>query len=219
MKAIVFKYFNEEHRKEDNIKEFIDAIPTGSVFYDLGACLGWFSIYAAAIGLKTYAFEVDKFNFEGLEKNMIMNPEIHSNIRVFNKGIADKRRIVNLNAGNQVIGGHHKTLDLEDYTGQENIVHKDYVYEIEVIGLDEFITELELPFPEYLKVDIDGSEHAFLQGATKSLENAKGLVIELEESSDLFQDCYDTIISYGFNLKKKYKIPSETCVNFLFEKI
>lgn len=218
MKAIVFRHFNDDHRREDNIKEFIDQIPAGSTFYDLGACLGWFSLYAASLGLNTYSFEVDEFNFIGLEQNLALNPSVHGNIKTFNRGIADRRRTIKLNAGNQMIGGHHKTLDLENYAGQENIVRKDFVYDVEVIGLDEFITELGLPFPEYMKIDIDGSEHAFLQGAQKSLEHAKGIVIELEESNKYFQECYETILSYGFKVKEKFAIPQETCVNFWFEK-
>lgn len=208
---IIFKYFSEEHRREDNIKEFIDQIPQGRNFYDLGANLGWFSLYAAALGHSTYAFEIDESNFQGLDHNIFLNPDLP--VRAFNLGVADQKRVVKFRASNQEIGGHHKTIELEDFSASDGIISYNYTRELEVNSLDNYVRELELPWPDYLKVDIDGSENAFLRGASASLEWAQGLVIELFESNPYFQESQSLIQDAGFFLEKVYPIPGHPGLN------
>jgi hypothetical protein len=51
----------------------------------------------------------------------------------------------------------------------------NYVEEqpIEVVALDDYIPSARLPPPNYLKVDIDGSELPFLEGARNTLKSPK----------------------------------------------
>jgi len=204
---IVFKITSSEHKKEDNIKEFIEKIPEGSIFYDLGANLGWFSLYAASLNLKTYAFEMDPFNFKGLEENVLGNSNIIHNINIFNKGIAGFNGKGNMLYTNEEIGGHNKVLKLDNFSGPHHQDSFNMSREIEVVTLDNFITENNLPWPDYLKIDIDGSEHSFLMGNPITLDKCKGMVIELWEGSKLYQDCVSILERYGFNMVKKYDIP------------
>lgn len=208
---IVFKHFSEEHRREDNIKEFIDSLPANSIFYDLGANLGWFSLYAAALGHSTYAFEIDEHNFQGLEQNLALNPGVY--VKAFNRGVADCKRKVTFRASNQHVGGHHKTIDVEDFSASEEIISYAYTKEVEVNSLDNYIKAFELPMPDYLKVDIDGSEHSFLLGAQESLTSARGMVIELFEENQYFEDSQRIIEACGFSLEKVYEIPGHKGLN------
>jgi FkbM family methyltransferase len=198
----IYKY--NEHSKEDNIKEFIDEIPKG-IFYDLGANLGYFSLYACSVGHQVYAFEVDENNFEGLKANSEANPTFE--VKIFNKGIADTKRKVILRTRGNSIGSHHKTLELDDFASIQTIVSYNHTKEIEVDSLDNFIVENNLPWPEYLKVDIDGSEHSFLKGSPLTLNKAKGMVIELVKESEFYQKCVDILHDHGFILTKTYEIP------------
>lgn len=211
------QYTNRCHSREDNIKEWIDGLKPKSIFYDLGANLGWFSLYAASKGLETYAFEIDKQNFEGLKKNCELNG--FKNHHAFNLGIADSKRKVKLRKSTEKIGEHLKTLDLEQFSADDKIVSYNYVEEVEVNSLDNIITELKLPYPEAIKVDIDGSEFAFLLGATKTLEKANSLIIELFEKSKFYPNMLSILEEHSFVLSKKYPIPKEEHLfNFLFVK-
>ena len=49
--------------------DFIDSIPKGGTLFDLGACEGRFSIYAALKGINVIAFEPEKMNFKALSEN------------------------------------------------------------------------------------------------------------------------------------------------------
>jgi len=201
------KYLDEAHEKEDNIKEYINNLEKGSIFYDLGANLGWFAIYAASIGLKTYAFEVDDNNFLGLEANskQFDFPDLH----LFNVGIADTKRSVILRKYDNDIGSHRKTLELDDFAASDRVISYNHTKLIDVDSLDNIIQEKSLPLPDHLKVDIDGSEHAFLIGSPKTLAYAKSLVIELCLETKFYQDCLDILSNAGLAETARYDIPNE----------
>jgi FkbM family methyltransferase len=216
-KSIEWVYTSSEHSNEDSIKEYIDQNPPG-IFYDLGANLGWFSLYAGTLGHQVYAFEVDEANFSGLKDNLGANPRL-TGINIFNIGIADKKRRVKLRCNNTEIGGHHKTLELENFNAVSRIISYKHVTEIEVDSLDNIIEENGLPFPDYLKVDIDGSEYAFLLGSPNVLSKCKSMVIELCPSTDFYNECLQILEGHGFKLSKTYPIPGwEDGFNYVYEK-
>jgi hypothetical protein len=62
-----------QRKYEEEVYVYIMKIPRGAVFFDLGASIGNFSLFSAARGLKTYAFEPDPKNFEALELNRRAN--------------------------------------------------------------------------------------------------------------------------------------------------
>jgi len=213
----MMKYYDEAHQREDNIKEYISTLESGSVFYDLGANLGWFALYAASIGLKTYAFEVDDNNFLGLQENAKQFD--FPNLELFNIGIADRKRSVLLRKYDNVIGSHRKTLELDDFAASDRVISYNHTKMIEVDSLDNIIQEKSLPYPDYLKVDIDGSEHAFLVGSPNTLTNAKSLVIELCKENSRYDDCVAILLSYGFIEKERYSIHNEDKLfNVVFDK-
>lgn len=217
-KSIEWVYTSSEHRNEDSIKEYIEQNPPG-IFYDLGANLGWFSLFAGNMGHEVYAFEVDEANFFGLEENVKANPEI-PNLHIFNIGIADKKRKVKLRCNNTEIGGHHKTLELDNFNAVSGIISYKHVTEIEVDSLDNIIEEIGLPFPDYLKVDIDGSEYAFLLGSPKVLAHCKSMVIELCPSTDFYNECVRILEDSGFKLAQIYPIPGWIDgFNYVYEKV
>ena len=80
---------------------------------------------------------------------------------------------------------------------------------IEVDSLDNIINEKLLPYPDHLKIDIDGSEYAFLTGSPKTLMNAKSLVIELCQDNKFYDDCTRILSEFGFREKDRYIIPKE----------
>lgn len=216
-KFIEWVYTSSEHSNEDSIKEYIGQNNPG-VFYDLGANLGWFSLYAGTLGHEVYAFEVDEANFSGLQANLEANPEI-TNVAIFNIGVADKKMKVKLRCNNTEIGGHHKTLELENFNALSRIVSYKHVTEIEVNSLDNIIEEKGLPFPDYLKVDIDGSEYAFLLGSPKVLSKCKSMVIELCPTADFYKECVQILEDSGFKLRKTYTIPGwEDGFNYVYGK-
>jgi FkbM family methyltransferase len=168
---------------ETEVYDYIDRLPRGSVFYDLGASIGHFSMYAAARGMVTYAFEPDPKNFAALAANSKVNA--FANLHLFQVAIADgetEQGVLLSNSRKRRTGDHHKVLKLSESAAHPTILtHLDAEQPVTTWSLDAAIDREHLPVPNYLKVDIDGSELAFLRGARATLQNTnlRGFMIEL----------------------------------------
>src|SRR5947207_15699801 len=59
--------------RETEVLDFIDGIGAHEVLYDLGACAGRFSLYAALRGVRCFAFEREELNFRALMADIELN--------------------------------------------------------------------------------------------------------------------------------------------------
>ena len=103
-----FKFEAEDFTSKDEpeVLDYIDSLPIGDTFYDLGSCVGYFSLYAKNKGLNVYSFEVDPKNFGGLQSNVKVNG---FDIKTFNVGVSSgDKRMWKLMVGQNIIGGHRK---------------------------------------------------------------------------------------------------------------
>ena len=71
---------------------------------------------------------------------------------------------------------------------------------VRVVSLDDYIGTSRCPTPDYLKVDIDGSEQPFLKGAPRTLQSRvlKGIVFELHDQDPAYVDIVDQLNRLGF---------------------
>jgi len=207
-------------QKDDLVKEYVKSLPSGSNFYDLGACVGTYSILAYSQGLNSYAFEVDKVNYHAASENFFLNFGYDDErFKIFNTGVADTEREIELRIGQPEIGGHHKTLNLEDFCGHPSAKQHHQVTTVTVDSLDNLIKKHNLPYPDHIKIDIDGSEYAFMFGAKESLKHAKSIIIELYEENEYFQKILDILEkNYIFKLIKKGNYLEPGLRDYWFEK-
>jgi FkbM family methyltransferase len=197
--------------------DFIDDIPENSVLFDLGACEGRFSIYAALKNVDVYSFEPEQKNFEVLQKNIFHN-NVSKNIKTFNVGIGECEKEATLNIGQPWAGGHQKVVSNE-FTRQDLNFDFKTSQKIKIVGLDDFIKSQKLPFPSYLKIDIDGSEVPFLKGALETLKKAKSLIFELDEKDNNFEYIIKTLNEMSYKVVAKHLVPNEPSLfNFIFNK-
>lgn len=198
----IFDYIDKINVKEEN-------------FYDLGACVGIFSLYAASRGLTCIAFEIDPDNFIGLNGNISAN-NFSSKVKIFNKGVSDGKdteAILQIPPGKQ-IGGHNKILKMQESTAVDSDRSHYQQILVPVDSLDNYVEKFNLPIPLNAKVDIDGSELAFLRGAPKALTTLKSLMIEIFEINPLHKEVLAVIDSYKFILHKKHIITQPGCVGY-----
>lgn len=201
-----------QQQYEEEVYDYILKMPRGAVFFDLGASIGNFSLFSAAHGLKTYAFEPDPQNFEALELNRRANafPEL----RIFEIAIsdgADPRGVLMSNSKKQRRGDHHKVLKVLENSAHSSVLgHLDTEHIVRTLSLDQAIEQLKLPVPDYMKIDIDGSEVAFFKGAAKTLANPKlrSLMIELYKESPFYPGLLRTLADANFELEAEFQITS-----------
>ncbi|NND51906.1 MAG: FkbM family methyltransferase [Flavobacteriaceae bacterium] len=192
--------------EQENL-DFIDGLPENAIFYDLGSCEGRFAIYAGLKGKRVYAFEPEKDNFETLKAN-ITNNNLVGQVIAFNVGVGEKNEDGILNIGQPWPGGHQKIVESTIHRSDLDFDFKTN-QKIQIVGLDTFIEQNQLENPDYLKVDIDGSEIPFLKGASKTLEKVKKLIFELNKNDENYQNILSNLESKGLKFESEHEVPNE----------
>jgi FkbM family methyltransferase len=192
--------------RETEVLDFIDSIPVGGVLYDLGACEGRFALYAALRNVRCYAFEPESANFVAMLCNIELNHRAKGLVTPLNCAVGDQTRSATLNIGQPWAGGHQKVVDGGGRVDLEiNFVSTQT---IQVIALDEFISKRKWPLPDFLKVDVDGSEIAFVKGAAKTLkrQELKGIMFELLERDASYNQVVLSLGDCGFIIADRFEV-------------
>jgi FkbM family methyltransferase len=200
--------------------DFIDDIKPGEILFDLGACEGRFSIYAALRGIKCYSFEPEKNNYAAFLQNMEVNQILLGAITTYKLAVGESNRTAMLKIGQPWAGGHQKVVEQVETRNDLKFEFKDEEL-IDVISLDTFISKNELECPDYLKVDIDGSEVAFMQGAQQTLSNKKlkKIIFELESNDKNFENIISNLEENGLKEEKRFQVPNEpNLFNIIFNR-
>ena len=201
--------------------DFIDQIKAGEVLFDLGACEGRFSIYAALKGIKCHSFEPEKNNYSAFLENLQVNTLGQEIVKTYKLAIGEENKKGKLNIGQPWAGGHQKVVQQVETREDLKFDFKD-VEEIEVVSLDQFIEDNNIEHPDYLKVDIDGSEVSFLQGAQKTLRNKKlkKVIFELETNDKNFDLIILNLKKNGLEEEQRFGVPNEpNLFNIIFKRI
>jgi FkbM family methyltransferase len=183
--------------KEPETLNWIDSFNDGSIFYDIGANVGLYSIYAAKIrNCSVYSFEPSVFNLEILAKNVSANG-LSDLVTVMPFAISDKTQIGMLNMTSDSYGGALSTFD-KSYGSDGNELNVNFRYSMMAISLEDIVNKLNIACPDYIKIDVDGIEELILNGGIEILSKVKGVLIELP---DLWLDqkvaCEKILINSG----------------------
>lgn len=192
--------------KEPETIEWINGFEPGSVFWDIGANVGVYTLYAAKRKIKVMAFEPSAVNYRILSKNIEING-MHNTISGYCAAFSDTSTIGYLNMASTISAGalscFGQSKDAYDVCGTKY----DVAFKQGMIGfsLDDFVEKYSPPFPNYLKIDVDGIEDKIIAGASKTLrsEKLKALLIELDTEDKEYCDRVTSIIeNAGLRLVK-----------------
>jgi FkbM family methyltransferase len=194
--------------RETEVLDFIDSIPSDGVLYDLGACEGRFALYAALRNIRCYAFEPEAMNFAAMLRNIELNGDrARALITPLNLAVGDRAYTGNLKIAQPWAGGHQKVLD-----DGSSRVDLDFNFttdqKVRVVALDDFASEHALPPPDFLKVDVDGSERAFIKGSIRTLQckQLKGIMFELHERDTGYGEIISSLQGSGFAIRARFEV-------------
>lgn len=162
------------------------------IFWDIGANVGLYSIYAANFhkNISVYSFEASTSNLRCLSRNISIN-SFQNKINICQLPVTNKEKVfLEMKEKQFMEGGAISTFGEDfDYRGNK-ILSPENNYFILGTSINSLIDDNTLQVPNYLKVDVDGIEHLILQGANKYLKhkNLKGISIELNEN---FKEQFD----------------------------
>jgi FkbM family methyltransferase len=177
-----FDWIKEEFLKSDvwepKTTEYIEKhLKTGQTFVDIGANVGYFSILASKLGAKVLAFEPSLNNRTLLEKNIKDN---NCDVQVFSQALSNEN-------GSAI-------LYTDTTPGQYSLMGSGKGEAVDVVTYDS----LNLPIPDFIKIDTEGNERKVLEGMQSVLTTDKPITIIIEDWKGETTDFL--IRTHGFNL-------------------
>ena len=169
--------------REPETLAWIETFAPGEVLWDIGANIGVFTLYAARVAsARVVAFDPLPFNHAGLVRNLTLNG-LHDRVMALCIALSDKTEIAPLKVPQEADtpGGAGGVFAGEtDNYGQA----VDAVYELRALGysIDDFLEKFDVPFPNHLKMDIDGIQDRVIAGARRTLRDVrlKSAMLELQ---------------------------------------
>jgi FkbM family methyltransferase len=168
-------------------KLFEKTIPLGSVVYDLGGHVGFYSLLASELvgpAGKVFVFEPVPRNVFYLREHLRLNNV--SNVIVIEAAVSDQSGIVTFDEGPN------------NYMGRMALVGN---LQVKAITLDELYSKKEIPLPDYIKIDIEGGELLALKGAYSILRESHASIFLATHSGGVHKDCCQYLQSLGYRLK------------------
>jgi len=172
---------------EGDVEEFIKShLKEGSVFVDLGANVGYYTLIASRlVGSRgrVYAVEPVPSTAAILRLNVILNKL--DNVIIIEKAAWFTKEKVNL----RIPGSDYGYASVVRGYGKSMLV--------EACPLDELLQDVD--HIDILKIDVEGAEYEVLKGAKNTLHKTKCIVLELTRN---IKEVFELLINYGFKIKK-----------------
>ena len=152
-------FWNNFSNWEQNDLDFLSQIgKENKIFIDIGAWIGPYTLVAASMGMKVYAFEPDKVAFQELKKNIELNNFKHKP-EIFNFGLSKTDTKAYLYSNTNDFGKSES--GLINYKNQKNTKKT----EIELKNFSQEIYKIKSYSSNYrikaIKIDIEGGEFLF----------------------------------------------------------
>jgi len=169
------------------------ALTTGNVFYDVGANAGFFTILAARVVGTTgrvLSFEPFAENAESIREQIDINSLRQCDL--FVKAVSDRSGTANFAAGEHNALGHLSSPAFAPVGEGKELT-------VQTVTLDEVAAGN--PFPNLIKIDVEGAETQVLAGAHSLLGSPRPpkLIIELH-GKEKARSVEATLVSFGYRL-------------------
>ena len=214
------QYPREFATREPETLAWIDAFETPCRFWDIGANIGVFSIYAGLrLGVEVRAFEPAAASYGALCRNIEAN-RLGDRVQAYCLAISDRTELGRLNLSGTNAGSVFNAFEsTDDCFGNEIAV----VSRQGMVGfsIDSFRRLFGLAAPNYLKIDVDSIEERILAGARETLRDPdlRSVLIELEAADTYRNDLLtDALEAAGFGLTMRSSTNQGGVVNGIFER-
>ena len=166
---------------------FEKLVTPGSIVFDIGAHVGFYSLLASVlVGStgKVFAFEPLPRNLRFLRTHLEINRV--TNVTIVEAAVSNFTGIGLLETGQDSSTGHISS------TGH---------LEVRTVSLDDLIRSGEVPLPDFIKIDIEGTEMLVFSGAKLVLESGCPTIFLATHGCEVHQACCNYLLSLGYSLK------------------
>ena len=185
-----YKRVSSLFTKEPTTCPWIDTFSADDVFFDVGANVGMYSIYAAQFrGCRVFSFEPESQNYAELNKSIWLNG-LHSRMTAYCCAISSEERmsVLHLSTFGPAFAHHdfHDNLWEKDKRLGAEVYKKDERLTQGCISgsLDRLVADGTLPSPNHIKVDVDGLESKVIESCKNILASPtlKTILVEIDFS-------------------------------------
>lgn len=208
--------------KEPATIAWIEQMDKEGVFWDVGANMGGYAVWAAKRREMTvFAFEPESGNYALLTRNFVINSVAGEAYCV---ALTKENKVGRLFTSNSDVGGSCHSFDQQvgpDLKPREGVPQGCIGFTID--GL----VEAGLPPPNYIKIDVDGLEFDVLQGALDTLKRPelKGLCVEVNPAVPEHAKMLEWIAGFGFTFDQaqvdgstRKDGPFKGCAEYVFKR-
>ena len=217
--------------KEPETLEWIDTFNQKNkiIFWDIGANIGLYSIYAALkhSNIQIISFEPSTSNLRVLSRNISIN-ELEEKISINQIPLTKNQNQFLLMEESRFVEGWSMNTFGEGIDFEGKKIQPKNKYKIFGTNINYLIKNNILSVPNYIKIDVDGIEHLILEGGSDYLENneIKSISIELNENfKDQFNGVLKIMDKSNFRIKHKKQAAEfyesdefSKTFNYIFEK-
>ena len=166
--------------KEPETLEWLDRLPEACTLWDVGANVGLYSVYAAKKKkCQVVAFEPSVFNLELLARNLFLNV-LQDQVTIAPFALSDGLGSSVMRLTTIDWGGSLSTFGKK--VGWDGKPIQDiFAFRTLGLSLDQAVSVLQIPPPDFIKMDVDGIEHFILQSGPAVLSQVEGILVEIND--------------------------------------
>lgn len=170
----------------DQSRIFAEVLKEGQVVYDLGAHIGYYTVLASALvgpSGHVVSFEPLPANLQDLRRHLQMNG--CDNVTVIEACVAE-------HTGTCSFARRRAT--------RAGAIAPDGQLTMPMVSLDELVDEGTIPAPDCMKIDVEGSEFAALQGARSLIARTHPTILLSVHGDELRAQCLDFLSAHAYQL-------------------
>lgn len=167
--------------KEPDTIAWIDTFDRCAVFWDVGANVGVFALYAAAVrGCRVLAFEPSAANYFVISRNVELNA-LADRMTAYCLAVAPATELGVINLDSADLGAAMSQFGRPGDASRYGSRHAPIVQGVAGVTLEDLVARFNAPPPTYLKIDVDGLELPILQGGRTLLRHPalREIMVEL----------------------------------------
>lgn len=203
------------HGEPDTVA-WIDALPQGSVLWDIGANIGVYSLYAAFVrNIRVAAFEPSAASHAALCRNIEING-LDEMIQPFCLALSNLTGIDYLYMANT--GAGHSMHAFAQETSVQGAISTRFKQSVIGYSIDDFLDAFDVPPPDYVKLDVDSIETKIIAGGSGTFaRHVKSILVEADQPPQRMENSQIIKLLAGMGFQIRTPAGSDSR-NYIFDR-
>jgi FkbM family methyltransferase len=179
--------------EQETVPVVVEELRRAELFLDIGANSGIYTVLGGLLNprLRTVAFEPVQQTFAALRNN-VRNNGLVSRVTALNLALGETLGEVPFHVAED---STMSSMATEGYQGQ-----RGQVISVECRTLDSVVDELGLK-PDFMKIDVEGFEHAVLEGAHRTLQRFRPRIVLEANPGDDVERTWAILSEHGYRFE------------------